>query len=59
MQAEETTYMEVMRELGERVSLADINVKMKELAKKMLIENEPIEKIVFYTSLSPDTIKNL
>jgi len=59
----EASYMEVMKELGERIGLGDVNaslnLKMQELARKMLSENEPIEKIVFYTSLSPDTIKNL
>lgn len=58
MQAEQT-FEEFIREWGTENGMVDETTKMKEVAKKMLLENEPLEKIVFYTSLSPETIKNL
>ena len=55
----EQTFEEVIREWGFENGMVDRISEMKVLAKKMLSENEPIEKIVFYTSLSPETIKAL
>ena len=37
----------------------DIEQTKVDIAKKMTAESEPIEKIVFYTGLSPEIIKNL
>ena len=52
---ENLTFEEFIREWGEENGMVD----KKEIALKMLLENEPIEKIVFYTSLSPETIRSL
>ena len=56
-------YEEVMRELGERVGLGDVNAaitnKAKEIAKKMLNIGEDLEKIALLTDLDIETVKAL
>jgi len=36
-----------------------MNIKSIEIAKKMIMENEPIERIQRYTDLDKEAIKNL
>jgi len=60
-----TTAMEIFLEEAEKNGWLDgikrkaLETKQLELAKKMLLDDEPIEKIARWTELSLDTIKDL
>ena len=52
-------YFEVVKEMGDRIGLGDLNAYSKEIAKKMLNIGIPLNEIALITDLDLETIESL